>query len=54
MAVTRKMLKEKFKKYWKKEKFRVWFVTAVIALALVVRGVSELFTTLKAMFPLYG
>ena len=26
----------------------------MLALALVVRGVSELFTTLKAMFPLYG
>lgn len=26
----------------------------VLALALVIGGVSELFTTIKALFPLYG
>ena len=30
------MLKAKFQLYWKKEKFRVWFICSCIALALVI------------------
>ena len=56
------MLKEKFKKYWKKEKFRVWFVTAVIALALVVlnwepgiiRNISDFFFNIGLLHILVG
>ena len=62
MAVKRKMLKEKFKQYWKKEKFRVWFVTTVVALALMLlnwepgffRNISDYFFNIGILYVLVG
>ncbi|MBE6888113.1 MAG: DUF3899 domain-containing protein [Ruminococcaceae bacterium] len=56
------MLKEKFKQYWKKEKFRVWFVATVIALALlllnwepgVIRNISDYFFNVGLLYILVG
>lgn len=56
------MLKEKFKQYWKKEKFRIWFVISVIALALlvlnwepgVIRNISDYFFNTGLLYILVG
>lgn len=56
------MLKEKFKRYWKKEKFRVWFVATVIALALlllnwepgIIRNISDYFFNVGLLYILVG
>jgi len=56
------MLKEKFKQYWKKEIFRVWFVATVIALALlllnwepgVIRNISDYFFNVGLLYILVG
>lgn len=56
------MLKTKFQLYWKKEKFRVWFVTSCIAIVLmlfnwapgVVRNISDYFFNIGLLHILVG
>lgn len=62
MAVTKNMLKEKFKQYWKKEQFKTLVVTSVIALVLMllrwqpgfIRNISDFFCIIGLLHILVG
>ena len=62
MAVKRKMLKEKFKKHWKKEQFKTLVVTSIMALVLMIlrhqqgliRNISDFFCIIGLLHLIVG